>query len=112
MISCEIDLTSTPFRDATILTFEIDLPPAGNKIGFNLLNDEDFSIPCVINTTPNLPDGHQIPTQDKKNAWIIAINAKAKISLYRMKSYQRIYIEESISDQFRPVVSYFEFCLP
>ena len=44
LIPCEIYLTSTPFRDTKILTYEIDLPPSGKKIGFNLLDDEYFTI--------------------------------------------------------------------
>ena len=34
LIPCEHDLTSTPFRDTKILTYEIELPPPGNKVGF------------------------------------------------------------------------------
>ena len=29
-ITCELDLTSTPFSDTTILKYEIELPPSGN----------------------------------------------------------------------------------
>ena len=47
-IPCKVDLTSTPFCDTTIITYEIELPPAGNKIGLNLLNDEYFTIPYII----------------------------------------------------------------
>ena len=32
LIPCELDLTSTPFSDTTILTYEIELTPDGNKI--------------------------------------------------------------------------------
>ena len=45
LIPCELDLTSNPFRDETIITHDIELPPSGKKIGFNLLDDEDFTIP-------------------------------------------------------------------
>ena len=62
------------FFDTTILTYEIELPPAGRKIGFNLLDDEDFIIPYVIYTIPNPPSGHQLPTQSKNNVWVISIN--------------------------------------
>ena len=44
LITCEIDPTSTTFSAATIITYNIDLPPSGKKIGFNLMNDEDFTI--------------------------------------------------------------------
>ena len=45
MIPCKLDPTSTPFSAAAIITYDIELPPSGNKIGFNLLYDEDFTIP-------------------------------------------------------------------
>ena len=48
----ELDLTSTQLCDTTILTYEIELPPDGRKIGINLLDDEDFTIPYVTNTIP------------------------------------------------------------
>ena len=47
-----------------MFTYEIELLPAGNGIGFNLLDDEDFTIPYVIDTIPNSRAGHQLPTQD------------------------------------------------
>ena len=45
LIPCKLDLKSTPFRDETIITYKIELPPSGKKIGFNLLDDETFTIP-------------------------------------------------------------------
>ena len=51
LIPCELGLTSTLFRDATMITYEIDLPTSGNKVGLNLLDDEYFTIPYVIYTT-------------------------------------------------------------
>ena len=74
LIPCEINLTSTPFSDETIITYEIELPPSGKKIGFNLLDDEDFTIPYITDTIPNSPAGHQLPSQAKRNMWIVAIN--------------------------------------
>ena len=46
--------------------YEIELTPAGKKIGFNLFYDEYFTIPYVIDTIPNSPAGHQLPTQANK----------------------------------------------
>ena len=66
LITCELDLTSTPFCDTKILTYKIELPPSGNRAGFNLLDDEDFTIPYINDTIPNSPAGHQLPTQAKK----------------------------------------------
>ena len=120
MIPCELDITSTPFRDETIITYDIELPQSGKKIGFNLLDDEDFTITYITDTIPNLPAGHQLPSQAKLNVWIVAINgeepitaqgvidelnchqtpqgkSKIKISLFRRKNYQRTDLEEICS---------------
>ena len=129
MIPCEFDRTSTPFYDKTILTYEIELPPAGNKIGFHLLDYEYFTIPYVTDKIPNLTDDHQLTTQAKKNLCIIYINGdrpitdqgaldeinihqtqrgkyKVNISLCRRKSYQRTDSEDICYrfDKVRPVV--------
>ena len=101
------------------------------------MDDEDFTIIYITDTTPNSPASHQLPAQAKWNVWIIAINgkkpipyqgaldeinchknlrgkSKVKMSLYKRKSYQRTYLEEIFSrfDQVRPVVSHNEVCLP
>ena len=137
LIPCEFDLTSTPFSDETIITYDIELPPSGKKIGFNLPDDEDFKIPYITGTIPNSPAGHKLPSQAKRNVYIVPINvedpildqgvldelnhhqntqgkSKIKISLCRRKSYQRTDIEEIRSrfDQVRPVVSHLEVRLP
>ena len=67
MIICELDITSTPFFDTIILTYKIELPNSGNKVSFNLLDDEDFTTPYITDTIPNFPAGHQPPSQDKQN---------------------------------------------
>ena len=74
LIPCELDLTSIPFRYKKIITNAIELPPSGNKIGFNLLDDKYFTISHVIDTIQNSPSGHQLSTQAKTNMWIIYIN--------------------------------------
>ena len=132
-ILCELDITSTPFSDATITTYDIDLPPSGKKIGFNLLDDEDFTIPYITNTIPNSPSGRQLLSQANINVWIVAINgeqpitdqgvldelnfnqsprgkSKIEIILFRRESYQRKNIEEIRYrfDQVRPMVSHIE----
>ena len=86
-------------------------------MGFNLLDDEYFTIPYITDTIPNSPAGNQLPSQAKQNVWIVAINgeepitaqgvldelnrhqtsrgiSKIKISLCRRKSYQRTDLEE------------------
>ena len=137
LIPFELYIRSTPFCDKTIVTYEIELPPAGKKIGFDLLDDEYFTIPCVIDTIPNSPAGHQLPTQDNKIVWIVSINrsdpitdkgalnvlnshktsrvkSKVNISICRSKSYQRTDLEEICSRfyQVRLVVSHIEGSLP
>ena len=49
-----------------MINHEIDLPLSGNKIGFNLLDNADFTITYVIYTIPNSPAGYQLPTQSNK----------------------------------------------
>ena len=53
LIQCELDLTSTPFHDTIILTDEIELPPYDNKLCFNLLDDEYFTIPYITDKISN-----------------------------------------------------------
>ena len=80
MIPCELDLTSTPFSDTTIITYDIELPPSVKRVCFNLLYDEDFTIPYITDTIPNSPSGHQLLTQNKQNVCIIDINVKEPIT--------------------------------
>ena len=39
LIPCKLDVTSTPFSDENIITYDIELPHSGKKIGFNLLDN-------------------------------------------------------------------------
>ena len=41
--------------DEKIITYDIELPTFGNKVGFILLDDEDFTIPYITDTIPNSP---------------------------------------------------------
>ena len=120
MIPCELGITSTPLSDTTIITYDIELPPSGNKVGFNLLDDDDCTIPYITDTIPNSQASHQIPSQAKINLWIIDINFeepitdqgvideinhhqtsqgkyKIKINICRRKSYQITYLEDICS---------------
>ena len=45
LFPCELDITSTPFFDAINITYEIEVTQFGKRIGFNLLYDENFTIP-------------------------------------------------------------------
>ena len=80
MIPWELDINSTLFCDTKILTYEIELPPYGKKIGFNSLDDEYFTIPYITDTIPNSPAGHKFPAQDKQNIWIVNINREDSIT--------------------------------
>ena len=113
------------------------MPPSGKKVGFNSLDDEDFTIPYISDTIPNSPAGHQPPSQAKRKFWIIYINGqepitaqvvlgelnrhqnpqgkpKIKIILCIRKSNARTYLERIYSrfDQVRPLVSHIEVHLP
>ena len=63
-----------------MVTYDIELPPSGKKIRFNLLDDEDFTIPYITDTIPNQPDGYQLPSQAKRNVWIVAIDGEEPIT--------------------------------
>ena len=137
LIPYELDLTSTPFFDTTTITYEIELPPSGNKIGFNLLNYEEVTISYVTDTIPNSPVDRQVPAQANNNVYIVDNNreepitsqgaldelnihktpcgkSQVNISLRRRKRYHRTDLEAicSIFDQIRPVVSHLEFYIP
>ena len=73
-IPCKVDIKSNPFCDTTILSYEIELPFYGNKIGFSLLDAEIFTTPSVIDTIPKTPAIHKLTTQYIKYIFIIAIN--------------------------------------
>ena len=49
------------------------LLPVGNKIIFNLLDDNYFTVPYILDTIKNSTAGHQLPIQAKNNMWIINI---------------------------------------
>ena len=133
MITCELDVTSTPFWGTTIITYEIELLTSGKKLGFNILDDEYFTIPYKTDTIPNSPYRNRFPTQAKQSVCVIDTNreepitdqgeldkincyqnphgkSKVKISLRRSKIQQRTDLED-IHYRFykvRPVVSYIE----
>ena len=48
--------------------------PLERKLFFNLMDDEDFKIHYITDTLPDSPAGHQLPSQAKRNVWIVAIN--------------------------------------
>ena len=80
MIPCELDITTTQFCDTTIITYEMELPLSGNKFVFNLLDDEDFKIPYIPDAITNPPTSHKLPTQAKRNVWVVDINGEEPIT--------------------------------
>ena len=80
LIPFKLGLISTPFSDDKVITYGIELHPSRKKIGFNLLDDENFTIPYITETTPNSPAGHQLPSQAKRNLWIVDINGENPIT--------------------------------
>ena len=55
-------------------SYKLKLTPAGNKIGFNLMHGNEFTIPYTIYTITKSLEDHQLLTQFKKNVWIISAN--------------------------------------
>ena len=76
MVPCELDMIYNPILDETIITYKLELITSGNIIGFNLLDDDKFTIPYIIFTITNSPDGNKIPTWAKKNVLIIDISGE------------------------------------
>ena len=74
LVPCHSDIRSTIFCDTAIITYEIYLHPAGKKIGFNVFSYNDFTMQYIHDKIPNSPDSHKLPTQSKKNVWIVSIN--------------------------------------
>ena len=62
------------------MTYDIELPPTVQNIGFNLMGDADFTIPYTIDTILNSLAGNQLMTQDKENVCNIVINAVESIT--------------------------------
>ena len=71
-----------------MITYDIELRSSGKEIGFNLIDDQDFTIPYITDNIPNLPAGHQLPSQAKRNVWIVAINGESlsQLKVYLMNS--------------------------
>ena len=64
----------------TIPTYEIELPPSGKKVSFNLLDDEYFTIPYITDTIPNSLYVYKFQAQAKQKNCIIAINVEEPIT--------------------------------
>ena len=79
MLPFELDLKYNTFSDEKKIKYKTELPPYGNKTGFNLFDDDKFTITYIIDTIPNSPAGHQLTTQSKENVRIMAINIEYPI---------------------------------
>ena len=80
MIHYKLDLTSILFNDTIIITYEIEVPSSGNKIGFNLLDDNEFTIPYILDEIMNSPAGNKLPTHANNNIWIIDIHVEEPLA--------------------------------
>ena len=70
----------TAFSDTTVITYGIEFPPSGKKVGINFMDDEDFTIPYISDTISNSPDGNQLLSKANRNVWIISINGEDPIT--------------------------------
>ena len=63
-----------------------------NKIGPNFMDDDDSNIIYVVDMLPNSPVGCQLPSQAKKNVWIMNFGGeepiKEKVALEYIKRHQ------------------------
>ena len=55
MVTCELELYYKPSVDATVVQYDLGFPPMGDKIGLNLIDDDDFNIPYVLSAITNSP---------------------------------------------------------
>ena len=44
------------------------------------MDDDDFNIPYILETTPNSLEGHQLISQAKNNVWIVEIDGQETIN--------------------------------
>ena len=44
------------------------------------MGDDDFNIPYILDTIPDSQADHQLPSQSKKNVWIVEINGGEPIT--------------------------------
>ena len=79
MVPCNLDITYTISFDATIIKYKLELTPAGKKIGYNLLDENMFTVLYILDKIPNSTDIHQLPTQAKNNLCVVAINGEEPI---------------------------------
>ena len=73
-VLCNIDISYALLVGAKIIKYEIELPPARNKIYFNLVDYGYFMIPYILDTIPKSMASNQLQTQFKKNVCNIDIN--------------------------------------
>ena len=92
MIPCELYITPITFNTTTVITYEIELPPSGKKVGLNLLDDEESKKTYITDTISNSQAFHQLPTQAKQRVWLVSINVDepitAQCSLDELKPHQ------------------------
>ena len=63
-----------------MIQYEIDLPTEEDKIGFTIMDDDEFTIPYIIDTITNSLEGHQLLSHANENFWIIDINGEGPIT--------------------------------
>ena len=73
-------MSYTSLGDAKFITYRIQLPTTENKIGFNLIGDDDFKTPYILDTIYKYPEGKQILTQATIYFFNICINIKYLIT--------------------------------
>ena len=57
-----------------MVQYELNLPPHGNNIGLNLMDDDYFALPRIIGIIPNSPAGHQLPYKSNNNVCILGLS--------------------------------------
>ena len=70
----------------------MELPPQGKKFGINLMDDDGFNIPYIVEMVPDYLAGYQLPDQTKNNLFIVEIYGEypimSKVDLEEIKLHQ------------------------
>ena len=89
LIPCELDITSTPFSDTTVITYEIELPPSGKKVGL---------IYWVMNTLQS----HTSLIQSQIHRLVVKFHHRLRemcvlyLSMRKSLSHSKVYLMNSI----------------
>ena len=91
--SSSLDITNSPFDPDTLISLEVELPPARRPLYVSIKDDSDFHIPFIERVYNESPLFAQIPPRAHCNTWIVSIDAEepimASTAISELKRHQR-----------------------